>query len=380
MVETTARRVVSVALAELPDDDVIALAIEQDDRAFGELYRRYQRDIRDFCRRLVNDATRVEDLTQETFTRALIHMHRFRLGERFWPWLSTIARNVCIDELRSPRARAMNCIGLETERDEPAPRVLVDSTAEQVVRTEERRSVRQELSRAFAKLAPRDRRILWLHTVEEWSYDDIARADSSTVDAVRNVAWRARKYVRAMLEETRGIPVLLPGILLNVRRLFVRARMRIARVTAKLYAPGAEQLGDRGVALVASVGLIFAVASALTVGGSSGSPARARVVASSSQQDAALRRASASEDAARAPHVPGKSAARHTHTVVAGLPVSAETDSSQDDHKVTPKQTDLHIAVYHPIDHHRMAHWDDYGSCSGESHHLPANPYIDGWC
>src|SRR5688572_28990602 len=97
------RRVVSLAQGETPDSVLISRSADGDQSAFGELYCRYRRPVRDLCRRLVNDPTRVDDLAQETFLRALSHIDQFRPGDRLWPWLSTIARNVCIDELRARR-------------------------------------------------------------------------------------------------------------------------------------------------------------------------------------------------------------------------------------------------------------------------------------
>jgi RNA polymerase sigma-70 factor, ECF subfamily len=72
--------------------------------ALEELLRATYPDVRRLCAALV-DAQAAEDLAQETFLRAARTLHRYRAEASPRTWILTIARNVCMDELRSRHRR-----------------------------------------------------------------------------------------------------------------------------------------------------------------------------------------------------------------------------------------------------------------------------------
>jgi len=77
-----------------------------DKDAFGQLYDHYQPSVYRFLYYRVGSATLAEDLTAETFFRALRSMHSFRWqGKDFGAWLMTIARNLTADHFKAGRTR-----------------------------------------------------------------------------------------------------------------------------------------------------------------------------------------------------------------------------------------------------------------------------------
>ena len=87
-------------LANLPDADVVALALEGREAAHRELIRRYERPVFSLVFRMVRDRELAEDLTQDTFIKVLSHLDRYRSEFKFSSWLFKIANNVAIDHLR----------------------------------------------------------------------------------------------------------------------------------------------------------------------------------------------------------------------------------------------------------------------------------------
>ncbi|HEX9774932.1 MAG TPA: sigma-70 family RNA polymerase sigma factor [Actinomycetota bacterium] len=249
----------SVAFAEMTDSQLVAAATDGDSRAFDELYGRYWGDVRGYCRRFLNDPMRVDDLAQETFLRALKHLPRFKPGQRLWPWLMVIARNVCIDELRLRQTAHLSTdADDEFPEEETLPVLIEDTVAEEIVRREECAELRRTLARGFAALTPRDRRIIWLHTVEEWDWDSIAEADRSTSNSVRNAAWRARRYLKTVVEEGRSPFALFPG-LHALKRLASRMRYRMTDVSSRLSSISDARLAsDQVAAVMVGFGLVVA--------------------------------------------------------------------------------------------------------------------------
>ncbi|MFL6022865.1 MAG: sigma-70 family RNA polymerase sigma factor [Marmoricola sp.] len=85
---------------------LVELARNGDKEAFGQLYDHYQPSVHRFLYYRVGSMTLAEDLTAETFFRALRSMHSFRWqGKDFGAWLMTIARNLTADHFKAGRTR-----------------------------------------------------------------------------------------------------------------------------------------------------------------------------------------------------------------------------------------------------------------------------------
>lgn len=96
--ESEAERARLIALVEL--------ARGGDAEAFGLLYDHYQASVYRFLFYRTRSQTLAEDLTSETFFRALRNMTSFRWqGKDFGAWLMTIARNLATDHFKAGRTR-----------------------------------------------------------------------------------------------------------------------------------------------------------------------------------------------------------------------------------------------------------------------------------
>ena len=85
---------------------LVELARAGDKEAFGLLYDHYQSSVYRFLYYRTRSQTLAEDLTSETFFRALRSMNNFRWqGKDFGAWLMTIARNLTTDHFKAGRTR-----------------------------------------------------------------------------------------------------------------------------------------------------------------------------------------------------------------------------------------------------------------------------------
>ena len=85
---------------------LVELARKGDADAFGMLYDHYQASVYRFLFYRTRSSTLAEDLTSETFFRALRSMTNFRWqGKDVGAWLMTIARNLCMDHFKAGRTR-----------------------------------------------------------------------------------------------------------------------------------------------------------------------------------------------------------------------------------------------------------------------------------
>lgn len=118
---------------------LVELARNGDKEAFGQLYDHYQPSVYRFLYYRVGSITLAEDLTAETFFRALRSMHSFRWqGKDFGAWLMTIARNLTADHFKAGRTRLEQTTEdmqtLDTTSEGPEVEVLSSLTNEALLR------------------------------------------------------------------------------------------------------------------------------------------------------------------------------------------------------------------------------------------------------
>lgn len=99
---------------------LVDLARGGDSEAFGLLYDHYQPSVYRFLYYRVGSVALAEDLTSETFFRALRSMSSFKWqGKDFGAWLMTIARNLTTDHFKSSRTRLESTTEDMTPHDSP---------------------------------------------------------------------------------------------------------------------------------------------------------------------------------------------------------------------------------------------------------------------
>jgi len=140
--------------------------------------------LRRYARALVGDRASADDLVQDTLERAWAKLHLYRRGTDLRAWLFTVMHNVHVNKVRSARATDP----LEDEMPELAQRAAQgDSLAV------------RDLDRAIARLPAEQRAVLLLVTLEEMSYEQVARTLGIPIGTVMSRLSRAREKLRAMM-------------------------------------------------------------------------------------------------------------------------------------------------------------------------------------
>ena len=86
-------------LTDLPDSDLIKLALEQNQAAFIVLYTRYNVGVKSHISRYVSQKEDVEDICLESFQKAFSQIASYNPEYKFSTWLYRIARNTAFDYL-----------------------------------------------------------------------------------------------------------------------------------------------------------------------------------------------------------------------------------------------------------------------------------------
>jgi RNA polymerase sigma-70 factor (ECF subfamily) len=183
------------------DAQLLAAATSGDAVAFGELFNRYKRRIFHLAQRIMRNHEDAEDVVQEAFQLAFVHLHDFQGGARFSTWLSRIAINVALMKLRKKARKVEISIDEKSESDDMSFRDAVTDSAlnpEQDCLREERSRILRE---ALAELRPNARRVLELYELEGHSMKEIAEGLGISVAAVKARLFHARPKIRYELDK-----------------------------------------------------------------------------------------------------------------------------------------------------------------------------------
>lgn len=143
--------------------------------------------------RIVGNVDDAQDLTQETFIKALQRKSQLKELDKAEHWLSRIASNTAIDYLRRKKKLTF------TELSDLPDRMMIehDATPEQLVLRGERRL---HLDGGLAQLTERERMALLLRDVEGVPSDEVAREMNCSMATVRSHIANARIKFRRYLE------------------------------------------------------------------------------------------------------------------------------------------------------------------------------------
>jgi RNA polymerase sigma-70 factor (ECF subfamily) len=148
-----------------------------------ELIVPYIPNLRRYARALVGDRDGADDLVQDTLERAVRKFHLWRPGD-LRAWLFSIMHNVFVNHLKSRR------IAPDAEIDDSYPAPASSVTAADL----------RDVERALATLAPEQREVLLLVSLEEMSYADVSRALGIPMGTVMSRLSRGRERLRRALD------------------------------------------------------------------------------------------------------------------------------------------------------------------------------------
>ena len=149
--------------------------------------------LRRYARVLTGDATRADDLVQDTLARAWEKRRLWRSGSDLRAWLFTIMHNVYVNQLALVRRDAAN-VSIDGDPGNPAWQLPVRADALDRIEL-------SELVGHIGRLPTDQREVLVLAAVEELRYDEIAAVLAVPVGTVMSRLSRARDKLRRMIAE-----------------------------------------------------------------------------------------------------------------------------------------------------------------------------------
>ena len=190
-------------MATEPDPDaVLMLRVKQGDtRAFTELVDKYKQPVMNVACRMLRDATEAEDLAQMVFVQVYKSAERYKVSSKFSTWLFTIARNLCLNEIRRRSRHPADSLEARhpDQEDQPSPQFEDKATVsppEHLLHGE----LDEKIDEALAVLPENQRLAIALCRQEELSYEDIARVLGCSLSATKSLIHRGRETLKQRLK------------------------------------------------------------------------------------------------------------------------------------------------------------------------------------
>lgn len=181
-------------MSDLTDDELMILFCDGDADAFDVLFTRHCSSVQNFASAMLSDATRAEDILQDTFLAVARSGKTYEPRGQFRTWLMRIVRNRCLNAIESERVRraAIARTGFEII-DPPSS----DPTGPEQLEMDD---LMATVSRNIADLPERQREAIVLRAFEQMSYRQIGEVLDLPENTVKTLIHRARAALAKAME------------------------------------------------------------------------------------------------------------------------------------------------------------------------------------
>lgn len=189
-------------LANPDPDAALMLQVKQGDmEAFAQLVEKYKQPVINLVRRTLHDETEAEDLAQTVFLQVYKAARRYESRSKFSTWLFTIARNLCLNEIRRRSRHPAESLDRPHPNQEDQPFHQFEdrrtfSPPESLLHGE----LEAKIEQALAGLPENQRTALLLCRQEELSYEEIAEVLGCSLSATKSLIHRGRETLKQKLK------------------------------------------------------------------------------------------------------------------------------------------------------------------------------------
>src|SRR5437879_13107407 len=180
------------------DGALVAATKRGDAQAFEELVLRHKQRVLAVARRITTNREYAEDVAQESFHKAFLHLDAFQEMSRFSTWMTRIAMNEAFMLLR----RRRGVFEVLPESPDDGVKSGSESFVDQGPNPEEscsQRERKQLLTEAINRLGPTIRTAILLRDIEERSVKETAQILGASITAVKARVFQGRRKLRRTL-------------------------------------------------------------------------------------------------------------------------------------------------------------------------------------
>jgi RNA polymerase sigma-70 factor, ECF subfamily len=183
-------------------DAALMLQVKRGNRAaFAGLVDKHKQPVMNFIFRYLHDEAEAEDVAQNVFLQVYKSRARYKQTAKFSTWLYTIARNLCLNELRRrSRHPAESLEEPRAENEDQPARQFEDKS--QIAPPQEvlYGELAQKIQEALDELPENQRSAVLLCRQEDLSYEQIAKILRCSLSATKSLIHRGREALKEKLK------------------------------------------------------------------------------------------------------------------------------------------------------------------------------------
>jgi len=184
---------------ERTDMDLVREFSRGDEKAFEELYHRYDRQLYGYLNNMIGNASEADEVFEETWLRVIEKLPKYRDEGRFSAWLFRVARNLFIDRVRRKNPER-NSISLDDGETLP----VAASDAGSPERIADAGDLAEVIDAAIGGLPPELREVFLLRQ-QEVPFKEIALIQGCTINtALSRMQYALRNLRKCLAQVDRG--------------------------------------------------------------------------------------------------------------------------------------------------------------------------------
>jgi RNA polymerase sigma-70 factor (ECF subfamily) len=162
---------------------------------------KYKQPVLNLAYRMLRDAAEAEDLAQAVFVQVFKSARRYEVASKFSTWLFTIARNLCLNEIRRRSRHPVDSMDTSHPEQEDQPLHQFEdkrtaSAPERLLHSE----LEEKIEQALAGLPENQRLAILLCRQDELSYEEIAKVLGCSLSATKSLIHRGRETLKQKLK------------------------------------------------------------------------------------------------------------------------------------------------------------------------------------
>ena len=175
--------------SHISDEDLVVEIRTKQKERFGELVRRYQNKLMRYAMTLTHDMERSQDIVQESFISAYVHLNGYDTKRKFSSWMYRIVHNTAINQNKKYTTHTPIQHAIDIPSDEDIEQNFTKQELQHMVRS------------CLDSLPLLYREPLELSFIEEVSYEDISDILRIPMGTVATRINRAKLYMKHLCEK-----------------------------------------------------------------------------------------------------------------------------------------------------------------------------------